>query len=204
MQFKSWQPTLPKPLILNRDAQGKPCHWAITDNQLHQAQALARDRAQQIFDKTLQSNPEIVNYVKDLGIDQKALQVTQQYIQWSIAAEISITNSTGTPQDQAKIRRPKPDTHLRGQLPTLAYKSIAKPLAENNIDFAMFDHSPTIAGTGTDLYTTLWSTIAGAINTIATACIKDQQHITGYPFTLRAILNYRPFSRILLPTRRAH
>ena len=89
-------------------------------------------------------------------------KLSVKYAQWSIAAEEAAIESNPQPKQSDKQKG-------RGQPPVYTCETLASKSSELFIEHHIWSQASPIARAGSDLFSTLWATVAGALRTTASA-----------------------------------
>lgn len=166
----------PKPLPMKKDEKGEFEKWSINDDDWNRLLRDHHDEATSyIKDQCTEDNPAYKHSVL-LHIDNKPKGLAERYAAWSLAAEHAMIQANGSDKDREHMSRGKSDMTGRGRMPEYALKSLATKSSDKGIEHCMWQFDSKSEVAGSDLFTTLWTTIASTFDNISDACKHDNEH----------------------------
>ena len=156
----------PEPLPYHKDDKGKVQQWHIDRDEWHALLDLSAHKAEKAVNKTYNDNSGTWQHAESLGITDEVHEFSIRYAQWSVATEQAICLDN----PEAKVAKQQLG---RGLPASFSWTTIANKSSKLPIEHIIWSLPNPIAKTGSDLHSTLWASIAGALRSIATARRQD-------------------------------
>ena len=121
-----------------------------------------RAQATNTIDGTWNDSTGIWQHAASIGATSIVREHSIQYAQWSMATEDAII--ANNPEAEKKSKQ-----FGRGQPAQYKWETNANHSAELPVEHLIWSQPQPVARAGTDLFSTLWATIAGAVSSIASA-----------------------------------
>lgn len=179
-----------------KDDKGKPTPWSINETGWETKLLNTRNRAEKAIDATNNDDSGTCQHTASSGPTDLVRNFSVRYAQWSMAAEESALEAAL----EAKPEAPQSDKQKgRGLLPTYDWVSLANKSSDLTVEHHIWSQPQPIARAGSDLYSTLWAAISGAMRSIASAKrLDDSDSLTEGKHTMLTQRLYSGFFNYLI------
>ena len=191
---KVYHQAIDKPATLPyvKEANGKVLPWCIDDRAWLSKLDDMKDAATKAIDATRDDDTGIWQHASSLGATDPVRTFSIKYAQWSMATEKAIIDTNPEAKKSS-------DQLGRGLPPSYKWETIADRSGSLPIEHLIWSQPQPVARAGSDLFSTLWVTISGALRSIASARrLGNNGNVAECAHTLRTIRLHSKFSDYLL------
>ena len=158
----------PAPLPYAKNDNGLSLPWCTTAEEWNEKLRQCKGRAEAAIDNTRDDDSGTWQHASSLGITEEARKLSIWYAQWSMAVEDTII-------EQSQDGKHHKDKRGRGMQPSYKWETLASKSSNLPIEHIIWSLPKPLARAGSDLFSTLWTAIAGALRAIASAIRLDEQ-----------------------------
>ena len=177
------------PLPYAKDEYGKANPWTTTEEEWQHELRESRTKAEKAIDSTRDDASGTWQHAKSFGNTEQTRAISILYAQWSMAVEATVIAKGNDGRKSNKQRG-------RGLQPTYRWETLANRSSSLPIEHVIWSLPKPIARAGSDLFSTLWTAIAGALRAIASAKRLDDNQ-GGGAHIARAQRLYGDFFQLL-------
>ena len=141
----------PAPLTYDKDEKGKPLPWTTTADDWINKLLHCKEQAEKAIDSTRDDDNGTWQHANSIGAAEQIRNISIRYAQWSMAIEETVIGKSMDKKHSNKQRG-------RGLQPS-----------NLPIEHVIWSLPKPLARAGSDLFSTLWIAIAGALRAIASA-----------------------------------